>query len=80
MGRNLTLRLSPELVRRARALALKRGLSLNAWVAELLEKEVEREEGLEEAFSRQLSWMRQGILDTGGVPLPSREEVHDRAP
>ncbi|WP_276567983.1 hypothetical protein, partial [Escherichia coli] len=52
-------------MRRARALALKRGLSLNAWVAELLEKEVEREEGLEEAFSRQLSWMRQGILDAG---------------
>jgi|GEM_PF-1090241 len=80
MSRNLTLRLSPELVRRARALALKRGLSLNAWVEELLEREVEREEGLEEAFGRQLSWMRQGILDTGGMPLPSREEVHDRAP
>ncbi|MFN4070016.1 MAG: toxin-antitoxin system HicB family antitoxin [Thermus caldifontis] len=80
MGRNLTLRLPPDLVRRARALALKRGLSLNAWVGELLQKEVEREEGLEEAFSRQLAWMRQGILDTGGMPLPSREEVHDRAP
>ncbi len=75
MGRNLTLRLPEDLVRRARALALKRGQSLNAFIEELLREAVGEE--TEEAFARQLSWMRRGLLSTGGA-LPSREERHAR--
>ncbi len=76
MGRNLTLRLPEDLVRRAREEALRRGKSLNAFVEALLREAVGKEEG--EAFARQLSWMRRGLYRTGGGALPSREERHAR--
>lgn len=76
MGRNLTLRLPEDLVRRAREEALRQGKSLNAFVEALLREAVGGEE--DEALARQLSWMRRGLYRTEGKPLPSREERHAR--
>ncbi|MDT7909416.1 DUF6364 family protein [Thermus sp.] len=77
MGRNLTLRLPEDLVRRAREVALKRGQSLNAFVEELLRQAL-AEEGPEESLACQLSWMRQRLFSSEGQALPSREERHAR--
>lgn len=75
MGRNLTLWLPEDLVRRARETALRRGQSLNAFVEELLREALE-EEGPGEALARHLSWMRQGLFSSEGQALPSWEERH----
>jgi hypothetical protein len=71
---DVTIRIRDEdLVRKARALAARRGLSLSALVRVHLEELVERDDEYESARRRALGLLRRG-LDLDG-PLP-REELY----
>jgi hypothetical protein len=77
---NVTLTLPADLLRRARHLAVERGLSLSRLLAEELERLVGNDEAYEAAQKRLLARMRKGFnlgLKDGRVPW-TRDELHER--
>jgi hypothetical protein len=77
---NVTLTLRADLLRRARHVAVERGLSLSRLLAEELEKLVGKDEEYEAAQKRLLARMRKGFnlgLKDGRVPW-TRDEIHER--
>ncbi len=77
---NVTLTLDPQLVRRARHLAVERGVSLSRLLAEELEQLVERDERFERASRRLFLRMRKGFdlgLNDSRVGW-SRSDLHER--
>ena len=79
MGKNVTLTLPEETIRRARHLAVERGLSLSRLLSEYMEEMVLREERYERAGKRSKERMRRGLsLGTNGRAGWSREELHER--
>jgi predicted transcriptional regulator len=78
--RNVTLSLPADLLRRARHLAVVRGVSLSRMLAEELESLVAKEDQYEAAQKRLLARMRKGFklgLKDGRVPW-TRDELHER--
>jgi hypothetical protein len=78
--RNVTLTLPTDLLRRARHVAVERGLSLSRLIAEELERLVSKDEEYEAAQQRALARMRKGFnlgLKDGRVPW-TRDEIHER--
>ncbi|HKK19126.1 MAG TPA: hypothetical protein VJ952_10640 [Opitutales bacterium] len=73
---NVTLKIDDELCRKARHRAVDANLSLSKWVARLVEKEVERNKGLEDKTMAELL----GADDGRGFEefLPDRKSDSDR--
>jgi plasmid stability protein len=78
MSRNITLALDDDLIRKARVLAARRNRSVSALLRDELTRLVTEDEAYENAKRAALKRLEQGS-DLGGGPLPSRDELHDRA-
>jgi hypothetical protein len=78
--KNVTLTVSEETLRKAKHLAIERGISLSKFLSEHLETLVARDEKYEEARRRSVARMRRG-LDLGigddGIQW-SRDDLHER--
>jgi len=73
-----TLTLDDELIRKARALAARRNRSVEALLREEISRLVNEDEAYEAAKRAALDRLERGS-HLGGGPLPSREDLHDRA-
>jgi len=78
MTRNITLTLDEDLIRKARVLAARRNRSVSALLRDELSRLVAKDEAYENAKRAALARLEQGS-HLGGGPLPSRDELHDRA-
>jgi predicted transcriptional regulator len=74
--RNLTIRLDADLVRKARALAMERSVSVSRLVAEELERLISEEEQYGAACRQALDDLSTGFHLGGAVS--SREQLHER--
>ena len=75
--RNLTISLSPQIIQKARILAVKRSTSISGLVAEQIEALVSNDEAYEKAHREALALMKRGF-HLGGEHRISRDELHDR--
>jgi hypothetical protein len=76
---NVTLALPKELLREARLLAVARGTSLSALLAEQLRRAVHDDDAYEAARRRIRRRLRRGFdLGTRGGALPRRGDLHER--
>jgi Family of unknown function (DUF6364) len=75
--RNLTISLSPEVIQKARIIAVKRSTSISGLVAEQIEALVSDDDAYQRAAASAIARMKQG-LHLGGGPYASRDELHDR--
>jgi hypothetical protein len=73
---NITVAIEPGLLKKARAVAARRGLSVSALLAEEL-RELVSEDAHYTAASRRAMSLFASPLALGGTPLP-RETVHER--
>jgi hypothetical protein len=73
---NITVAIDPRLLKKARAVAARRGQSVSALLADELLALVDEEARYTTARKRALS-LFQSPLSLGGVPL-RREELHER--
>ena len=78
MQRNITLTFDDEILRKARVLAARRNRSISALLREELSRLVSEDEAYETAKRAALERLERGV-HLGGGPLPSRDELHDRA-
>jgi hypothetical protein len=76
---NVKLSLPRDLVRKARHVAVERGVSLSALVGSCLEEVVAPEQSYEQARDRAIARMRQGLaMGLGERPAWTRDELHER--
>jgi len=76
---NVTLAVSEDLLRRAKHLAVERGLSLSAMLAEELRKFVEHDERYQRARKRAVARMEKGVLKGLSRQVTwTRDELHER--
>jgi hypothetical protein len=73
---NITVAIEPGLLKKARAVAARRGQSVSALLADELRELVEEDARYTSAHKRALS-LFQSPLPLGGTPL-RREELHER--
>ena len=73
---NVTVSLPRSVVQKARHAAVDRGISLSRYIAQILEREVDRSASYEASRERQMKMMREG-LNLNFVP-GSRDELHER--
>ena len=73
---NITVAIEPRLLKKARAVAVRRGQSVSALLADELRELVDEDGRYTSARKRALS-LFQNPLSLGGVPL-RREELHER--
>lgn len=73
---NITVAIDPGLLKKARAIAARRGRSVSALLADELRELVAEEAGYAMARKRAIALLT-SPLSLGGTPL-SREELHDR--
>ncbi|MDH3271138.1 MAG: CopG family transcriptional regulator [Gemmatimonadota bacterium] len=76
--KNVTVTLDPEVARWARVEAASRGTSVSRMLGEMLEAEMKGQEAYERAKERFFA-QAPGVHRADGRPLPTREELHDRA-
>lgn len=76
--RNITLSLDPDVVHRARMIAVERNTSLSALMRDLLLRLVEEEDGYQEAQEFCLEEMRKGYYLGAKTTPVSREDLHGR--
>jgi predicted transcriptional regulator len=76
-GRNLTVRLDVDVVRKAKALAAARGTSISGFLAREIESMVKEEEAYEAARREALSLLEAGFRLGGAIPS-RRDEWHER--
>lgn len=79
MTRNITLSMDDAVLRKARVLAARRGLSISALLRDELLRLVTDDEAYEAARQEVFRRWETGGAHLGGVALPTRDEVHDRA-
>ena len=73
------LSLPRDLVRKARHVAVERGVSLSTLVGSCLEELVGPEQSYEQARDRAIARMRQGLpMGLGERPFWTRDELHKR--
>ena len=78
MTRNITLSLDEDTLQEARVLAAQEGLSVSALLRRELNRLADHQRGYLKAHEAALlRFSRKQHL--GGGPLPSRDELHDRA-
>ena len=76
---NVTLALPRELLREAKVVAAKRGMSLSALMVEALRRELRDDARYKQARTRIKDRLRKGFdLGTRGRPLPLRDDLHER--
>jgi hypothetical protein len=75
--RNLTISLSPQVIQKARIIAVKRSTSISGLVAEQIEALVSDDDAYERAAASAIARMKHGF-HLGGGPYASRDELHDR--
>jgi len=76
---NVTLSLPKPILRKAKALALRKDKSLSALIRESLEEKIRKDTGYTEAMEKEIKLMENGLpLGTGGRMPCSREELHER--
>ena len=73
---NITVAIEPGLLKKARAVAARRGQSVSALLADELRARVDDDARYASARKRALALLR-SPLSLGGVPL-RREQLHDR--
>ena len=73
---NITVAIEPALLKKARAVAARRGQSVSALLADELRELVDEDARYIAAHKRALS-LFQNPLSLGGAP-PRREELHER--
>jgi predicted transcriptional regulator len=79
MQRNITLTLDDDIIHKARVLAAgRRNRSVSALLREELTRLVDEDEAYETAKRAALARLERGS-HLGGGPLPSRDELHERA-
>jgi len=78
MRRNVTLTLDDDLIHKARVLAARRNRSVSALLREELSRLVAEDEAYQAARRTALERLRRGSR-LGGGPLPTRDELHERA-
>ena len=78
MTRNITLSFDEDTLQEARVLAAQEGLSVSALLRRELNRLVEHERGYVKAREAALLRLSQD-KHLGGGPLPTRDELHDRA-
>ena len=74
---NVTISVSPEIVRKARILAAKRSTSISALLAEQIEAMIGEEEVWDSSQRSALAMLEHGFHLGGQVPV-SRDELHER--
>ena len=77
MKQNITLAIDKSLLKKARACAAQRGVSVSAMLADELLRIVERDTAYEQAKVRALARLR-SPFHLGGEKPASRESLHDR--
>ncbi len=76
---NVTVSLPRELVRRARHVAVERGISLSKLLAECVTRSLHHDEAYDAARARALARMDAGLpLGVGETPGWTRDELHER--
>jgi len=76
---NLTISLPKALIQKAKALAAKRGTSLNQLIRGTLEEEVGKATGYGKARDRQIRLLDHGLnMGSRGRVSATREELHAR--
>lgn len=76
--RNITVAIEPALLKRARAIAARRGLSISALLASELRTLVEDEASYESARRRATALLDEG-LQLGGAGINHRASLHERS-
>ncbi|MEO8511685.1 MAG: hypothetical protein ABI534_10670 [Chloroflexota bacterium] len=77
MKQNITLALDRETVRKAKVLAAERGSSVSRVLSQEIERLVRERERYQAAKTGAIAELRRGYR-LGGVPMPSRDELHER--
>lgn len=75
--KNVTITMDDEVARWARMAAAEREMSLSRFVGELLRERMKQNRAYEQAMHEFLAMTPTG--DSRGQPLPTRDEIHDRA-
>lgn len=75
--RNITISLSPQVIQKARIIAVKRSTSISGLVAQQIEALVNNDDAYERAAASAIARMKRGF-HLGGGPYVSRGELHDR--
>jgi hypothetical protein len=76
--RNVTVTLDEETARWARVEAARQDTSVSRLLGELLRREMEGHDAYEAAMTRFFA-QEAGSHRRAGQPLPTRDEIHDRA-
>jgi hypothetical protein len=74
---NITVAIEPGLLKQARAIAARRGLSVSALLADELRRLVAEDRAYETAHRRAKALLLSG-LDLQGGRMEDRNEIHDR--
>jgi predicted transcriptional regulator len=77
VGRNLTVQLDEDVVRKAKILAAQRATSVSRLVADEIERLVEEDLVYRQAHEVALHHLQRGF-HLGGGTLPKRDELHGR--
>jgi len=75
--RNLTISLDPQIIQKARIIAVKRSTSISGLVAEQIEALVGDDDAYERASASAIARLERGYR-LGGGPYARRDELHDR--
>jgi hypothetical protein len=75
--RNLTISLDPQIIQKARIIAVKRSTSISGLVAEQIEALVGDDDAYERASASAIARLERGY-HLGGGPYARRDELHDR--
>jgi hypothetical protein len=77
MTRNITIVLDEVVIKKAKVLAARRGVSVSALLRQEIARLVEDEDAYQKAKEAALQRLGLGT-PLGGGPYPSREELHER--
>ena len=75
--RNVTISLSPEIIRKAKIVAARRSSSISGLLAEQIEALIGTDEAWERAEREALALLEKEF-HLGGANRPSRDELHER--
>ena len=74
---NITISLSPEMIKKAKVLAAQRSTSISGFLAEQIESLVDGEEAYARSQRAALALLEKGFR-LGGIITASRDDLHER--
>jgi hypothetical protein len=77
MKQNLTVTLAPQIIRKAKILAARKGSSISGLVAEQIELMVGQDDAYERAHRQATALLERGF-HLGGIIRATRDEWHER--